>query len=102
MVRVSIVRGLLLWATVRSEIHICTACLPAKNGARTDETPQSLKKSNILPRAKSSPCRKSAACIICIDEPPKLGADGPAIIRLGSIEGGLLQRSSRASVQTGH
>jgi len=38
------------------------------------ETPQPLGKSNILPRAKSSPSRKSAACIIGIDEPPNFGA----------------------------
>jgi hypothetical protein len=38
------------------------------------ETPQPLEKSNILPRAMSSPSRKPAACIIGIDEPPNFGA----------------------------
>src|SRR5262249_1239493 len=40
------------------------------------ETPQPLDKSNLLRKVKSSPSRKSAACIIGIDEPPNFGAAG--------------------------
>src|SRR5215475_6986667 len=38
------------------------------------ETPQSLEKSNLLRRAKSSPSHKSAACIIGIVVPRNFGA----------------------------
>ena len=37
-------------------------------------TPQNLEKSSHLPRVKSSPSHKSAACITGIDEPPNSGA----------------------------
>src|SRR5215813_14355518 len=38
------------------------------------ETPQNLEKSSHLPRVKSSPSHKSAACIIGIVGPPNFGA----------------------------